>query len=55
MTTQTRAQSTEIEYRLAPWHLRLRWWAMAGFWRMADLFAPLVDESPEQQNALWHR
>jgi hypothetical protein len=47
---------TELpEYLLAPWHLKLRWWLLAGFWRLADLFAPMAEEAPEQQNALWRR
>jgi hypothetical protein len=45
----------ETDYLLAPWQLRVRWWLLAGFWRLCDSFAPLVDERPAQQNPLWQR
>jgi hypothetical protein len=55
MATVIKPTTVSTDYVLAPWHLRARWWVLAGFWRLADLFAPLVEEHPEQQNQLWHR
>lgn len=55
MATTIKPATVETEYVLAPWHLRVRWWLLAGFWRVCDVFAPIVDESPEQQHPLWRR
>lgn len=55
MKLQTPSTTALTEYRLAPWHLRLRWWFAACFWRWCRSFAEVGAETPEQVNPFWHR
>ncbi len=44
-----------IEYVIAPWHLRLRWWLEARLWCLGQGFGACEGGTPEQSNPLWRR
>ncbi len=47
------SQIALVEYTLAPWYLRLRWWCATRFWCWCQSFEALGVESPQQANPLW--
>lgn len=55
METRTPSKVVSIEYVLAPWHLRARWWVEAQAWRFWQLFWIEEPSSPDQINPLWRR
>ncbi|WP_172450725.1 hypothetical protein [Candidatus Chloroploca asiatica] len=55
MKLETPSKVALTEYVLAPWHLRLRWWACGFFWSWCQGFEAHHVTSPEQANPLWRR
>lgn len=55
MKLETPSQTALIEYSLAPWHLRLRWWVLARFYCWCKSFEQVGAEAPEHVNPLWKR
>ena len=53
MKLQTPSRTALTEYVLAPWHLRLRWWLAACFWRWCQSFAESDAETTSQVNPYW--
>lgn len=46
---------TGVEYRVAGWQLRLRWWLLARLWSWGKGFEEFGAASPELANPLWRR
>ncbi len=55
MKLETPPKVAQIEYVLAPWHLKVRWWLEERFWLWCQIFAQEGAESPEQANPFWWR
>jgi hypothetical protein len=55
MKLQTPPRVAEIEYCVAPWHMRLWFWLQERYWCWCQSFQQPGVESPEQVNPLWRR
>lgn len=42
-----------VEYTLAPWHLRLRWWMAEVLWGWGKSFEDMGAQSADQANPWW--
>lgn len=55
MIRQIKPVSAEVEYCIAPWYLRMRWWIAGRLWCWSRSFEFLALECPEQANPWWRR
>lgn len=55
MKLETPSKVATIDYVLAPWYMRLRFWLAERYWRWCRSFEQDGVEAPEQVNPLWRR
>jgi hypothetical protein len=55
MKLKTPSKTALTEYRLAPWHIRLRWWLEARLWCWEKGFEECGADTTEQVNPFWRK